>query len=66
KLAQEFAAKVPKLEFSPAKIMSYLLVNKQSPLNAIAGVDTWVKKIREKRMKFTRTNSWTLGDNDGF
>ncbi|KAF2176611.1 P-loop containing nucleoside triphosphate hydrolase protein [Zopfia rhizophila CBS 207.26] len=66
KLAQEFAAKVPKLEFSPAEIMSHLLVNKQSPLNAIAGVDTWVKKIREERMKFTRTNSWTLGDNDGF
>lgn len=33
-----FAATVPKLEFSPAKIMSLLLANKQSPRHAIADV----------------------------
>lgn len=38
-LAQEFVAKVPKLEFSSAEIMSLLLANKQSPRHAIASVD---------------------------
>ncbi|KAF2177369.1 putative mitochondrial chaperone bcs1 [Zopfia rhizophila CBS 207.26] len=64
-LAQEFVAKVPKLEFSPAEIMSLLLANKQSPRHAIASVDTWMERIREERRKFTRTNSWALDDNDG-
>ncbi|KAF2184558.1 hypothetical protein K469DRAFT_579354, partial [Zopfia rhizophila CBS 207.26] len=63
-LAQEFAAKVPKLEFSPAEIMSLLLANKQSPRHAIASVDTWIERSREERKKFARTGSWALGDNE--
>ncbi|KAF2788651.1 mitochondrial chaperone bcs1 [Melanomma pulvis-pyrius CBS 109.77] len=35
-LAQEFVVKVPKLEFSPAEIMSLLIANKQRPRHAIA------------------------------
>jgi hypothetical protein len=48
KLAGEFAAKVPKLEFSPAEIMSILLANKESPRQAIDNVDAWVEKARKK------------------
>ncbi|PVH92760.1 hypothetical protein DM02DRAFT_542971 [Periconia macrospinosa] len=56
-LAEEFMAKVPKMECSPAKVMSLLLANTQSPHNTIASVDTRVERIREKREKCTRTNS---------
>ncbi|KAH8724111.1 BCS1 N terminal-domain-containing protein [Phaeosphaeriaceae sp. PMI808] len=64
-LAQEFVEKVPKLEFSPAEIISHLLANKRSPLDAIVGVDTWVRKIREERKKFARANS-LLDNSDRF
>lgn len=60
KLAEEFAAKVPKLEFSPAEIMSLLLANKQSPQQAIDNVDAWVEKVREERKKMKRPDSWVL------
>jgi mitochondrial chaperone BCS1 len=60
KLAEEFAAKVPKLEFSPAEIMSLLLANKQSPRQAIDNVDAWVEKVREERKKLKRPDSWVL------
>ena len=45
-LGQEFAAKIPKLTLSPAEILSFLLANKQSPRQAIAGVDAWLEKER--------------------
>jgi chaperone BCS1 len=64
-LAQEFVAKIPKLEFSPAEIISLLLANKQSPRHAIASVDTWMERIRDERRKFSRTNSWALDNDDG-
>lgn len=35
RLAREFVAKIPKLEFSPAEIMSLSLANKQSPTIAM-------------------------------
>jgi chaperone BCS1 len=56
-----FAAKVPKLEFSPAE-MSLLLANKQSPRQAIDNVDAWMEKIREERKKLKRTDSWVLDE----
>ncbi|KAF2176252.1 hypothetical protein K469DRAFT_607852, partial [Zopfia rhizophila CBS 207.26] len=56
-LVKEFIAKVPKLEFSLAKVMFLLLVNKQLPYNTITSIDTWVERIKEERKKFTRTNS---------
>ncbi|PVH98633.1 mitochondrial chaperone BCS1 [Periconia macrospinosa] len=65
-LGQEFAAKVPKLEFSPAEILSFLLANKHSPHLAIANVAAWMEKLREERTKLTRITSWALDDNDGF
>ncbi|PVH92388.1 putative mitochondrial chaperone bcs1 [Periconia macrospinosa] len=63
-LAQEFVAKVPKLEFSPAEILSFLLANKHSPHHAIANVAAWMEKLGEERTKLTRTTSWALDDDD--
>lgn len=60
KLAEEFAAKIPKRMFSPAEIMSLLLVHKRVPRQAIAGVDAWMKKIGEERKTMLRSNSWVL------
>ncbi|KAH7111260.1 putative mitochondrial chaperone bcs1 [Dendryphion nanum] len=64
KLAEEFAAKVPKGQFSPAEIMSLLLVHRLSPLQAIADVDVWMKKIGEERKAMMRSNSWVLHDDN--
>ncbi|KAF2259157.1 putative mitochondrial chaperone bcs1 [Lojkania enalia] len=61
--AEEFVAKIPKREFSPAEIMSLLLAYKRSPCQAIASVDAWMEKIREER-KVMRSNSWMLHDDD--
>jgi chaperone BCS1 len=63
-LAREFAAKVPKLEFSPAEVLSFLLANKHSPHHAIANVAAWMEKLQEERTKLTRTTSWALDDDD--
>jgi chaperone BCS1 len=43
RLSEEFAAKVPKLEFSPAKILSFLLEYRQSPEEAIANASKLIK-----------------------
>jgi chaperone BCS1 len=50
-LAEEFAARVPELEFSPAEIVSFLLEYRQSPGEAIDNVEAWTTKIREERKK---------------
>ncbi|KAF1950656.1 hypothetical protein CC80DRAFT_426524, partial [Byssothecium circinans] len=65
-LGQEFMAKVPKLEFSLAKILSFLLVNKHSPYHAITNVAAWIEKLKEERTKLTRITSWALDNNNGF
>lgn len=65
-LGQEFVAKVPKLKFSPAEILSFLLANKHSPHHAIANVAAWMEKLKEERTKLTKITSWALDDNDGF
>ncbi|KAH7119564.1 mitochondrial chaperone BCS1 [Dendryphion nanum] len=62
KLAEEFAAKVPEGKFSPAEVMSLLLVHKVSPRQAIAGVDAWMEKIEEERKAMKRLNSWVLDE----
>jgi chaperone BCS1 len=49
RLAREFAAKVPKLEFSPAEVQSFLLAYKQSPRQAVDNVEAWMTRIREER-----------------
>jgi hypothetical protein len=40
---KEFAAKVPELEFSPAKILSFLLEYRQSLEEAIANVSKLIE-----------------------
>ncbi len=51
RLAKEFAAKVPKLEFSPAEVLSFLLANKQSPGQAVDNVEVSMTRIIEERKK---------------
>jgi chaperone BCS1 len=51
RLAKEFAAKVPKLEFSLAEILSFLLEYKQSPGEAVDNVEVWITRIMEDRKK---------------
>ncbi|KAF8855973.1 P-loop containing nucleoside triphosphate hydrolase protein, partial [Acephala macrosclerotiorum] len=47
--AKEFAARVPELKFSPAGILSFLLVHRKSPKKAIDNVEQLVSKsIRTK------------------
>jgi chaperone BCS1 len=48
-LALEFAARVPEEEFSPAKILSFLLEHKHSPADAVDHVQKWVTKQKEGR-----------------
>jgi chaperone BCS1 len=50
-LAEQFTAKVPELEFSPAEIQSFLVVNKYLPGMAVANMDQWITKTREERKK---------------
>lgn len=51
-LAQQFASKIPSLEFSPAEIQGFLLKNKRSPEKAVEGADEWVVEARkEKKVK---------------
>jgi len=44
RLAEEFAAKVPELKFSPAEILSFLLEHRKSPREAIGGVEQLISK----------------------
>ncbi|KAH8650403.1 P-loop containing nucleoside triphosphate hydrolase protein, partial [Tricladium varicosporioides] len=50
-LAQEFAAKVPELEFSPAELLSFLMGYKQSPEEVVDNLEAWMTRIREERKK---------------
>jgi hypothetical protein len=50
-LAKEFAAKVPKLKFSPTEILSFLLEYKQSPREAVDNVEVWITRIMKDRKK---------------
>ncbi|KAK4456369.1 BCS1 N terminal-domain-containing protein [Cladorrhinum samala] len=52
RLAEEFASKIPSLEFSPAEIQGFLLKNKRSPEKAVEGADEWIVEARkEKKVK---------------
>ncbi|KAE8381711.1 BCS1 N terminal-domain-containing protein [Aspergillus bertholletiae] len=51
KLAAAFADKAPEFTFSPAEIQGYLLCHKNSPLEAIAHVESWGEKTLEERKK---------------
>ncbi|KAK3692486.1 BCS1 N terminal-domain-containing protein [Podospora appendiculata] len=51
KLAEEFAAKVPEHEFSPAEIQGFLLKNKRNPEAAVEGADKWIVERRKERQE---------------
>ncbi|KAI3534400.1 mitochondrial chaperone bcs1 [Colletotrichum abscissum] len=61
RLAGQFAALVPELEFSPADIFSFLLANRDSPSGALAEVEGWVSRTREERA-LRRGDSWLQSD----
>ncbi|KAJ5233086.1 hypothetical protein N7468_006042 [Penicillium chermesinum] len=48
-LAKEFAASIPKHEFTAAEIQGYLLNHKTTPEEAIKGADEWVRETRAKK-----------------
>ncbi|AEO64106.1 uncharacterized protein THITE_2109894 [Thermothielavioides terrestris NRRL 8126] len=54
-LAEQFAAKIPAHEFSPAEIQGFLLKNKRDPEKAVEGAEQWVvdtrKEKKEKELK---------------
>lgn len=50
-LAEEFAAKVPDQEFSPAEVMSLFASNFSSPEAAVSGVEKWMATVRYEREK---------------
>jgi len=56
-LAEDFAARVPDQIFSPADVLSFLLVRKNSPFEAIAGVGEWVAKAKHAGGPLQRDNS---------
>ncbi|GJD04353.1 hypothetical protein ColKHC_13178 [Colletotrichum higginsianum] len=46
RLAVQFAAVIPELEFSPANILSFLLANRDSPSNALADAERWMSQVK--------------------
>jgi len=53
-LANEFVARVPELEFSPAEVFSFLLEHKNSPEEAIDRVDQLISKPIRTRLALPR------------
>ena len=51
KLSDEFAAKVPEGQLSPAELQGYLLGCDSCPRAALAGVDAWVENVLAERSK---------------
>lgn len=48
RLVNEFDTKIPKLEFSPVKILLFLLEYRQSLKDVISNVEAWMTRIRKK------------------
>lgn len=49
KLAEDFAAKIPAHEFSPAELQGYLLKNKRDAQGAVRGAEAWVVEARKEK-----------------
>ncbi|GAQ10118.1 probable mitochondrial chaperone BCS1-B [Aspergillus lentulus] len=59
-LAKQFAENIPPCTFSPAEVQGYLLRYRDSPEDAVAGVETWVEtSLAEKA-----PNNHELDDNE--
>ena len=48
-LAEQFAAKIPAHEFSPAEIQGFLLKNKRTPERAVETAEEWVVEARKEK-----------------
>lgn len=48
-LADQFAAKIPAHEFSPAELQGFLMKNKRNPEAAVAGAQAWVVETRKEK-----------------
>lgn len=48
-LSQQFAAKVPAHEFSPAELQGFLMKNKRDAQAAVDNVEEWVEQVRKDR-----------------
>ncbi|ROW03527.1 hypothetical protein VSDG_01441 [Cytospora chrysosperma] len=49
RLAEEFAAKIPAHEFSPAELQGYLMKNKRDPEGALIAAEQWVVERRKEK-----------------
>jgi len=54
KLSDEFAAKVPEGQLSPAELQGYLLACNSCPQAALTGVDAWIEKTLAERSEQNR------------
>lgn len=50
-LAQQFAAKIPAHEFSPAELQGFLMKNKRDPAAAVANAEEWVAATRKEKQQ---------------
>lgn len=50
-LAQQFAAKIPAHEFSPAELQGFLMKNKRDPAAAVANAEDWVAATRKEKQQ---------------
>lgn len=49
RLAEEFAAKIPPHEFSPAELQGFLMKSKRNPEGAVAGAEAWMVETRKEK-----------------
>ena len=49
RLAKEFAAKIPELEFSPAEVLFFLTEHRRSPQEAVDNTGAWMARVRKER-----------------
>ncbi|KKY36754.1 putative mitochondrial chaperone bcs1 [Diaporthe ampelina] len=49
KLAEDFAARIPAHEFSPAELQGYLMKNKRDAKGAVRGAEAWVVEARKEK-----------------
>ncbi|KAL8394453.1 hypothetical protein RB595_002413 [Gaeumannomyces hyphopodioides] len=50
-LAEQFAAKIPAHEFSPAELQGFLMKNKRDPAAAVANAEDWVTATRKEKQQ---------------
>lgn len=56
-LANDFAAKVPEHNFRPAEVLSFLGERKNSPIDAVTGVQDWAAEAKQAASQMKREGS---------